>query len=284
MAVKGALERALERAKLRREHSGTDVARGAAAEIPATSDAGSVAPAAVQPMPRFPVRRYDPARCSEARVLMPDSDERRNPSADAAYRMLRTRVLQRTRANRWASIGITSAGPGEGKSVTALNLALAIAREKNNHVFLIDLDMRNPKMCAYLGVVPPREITTYFTGQSAPQDVFFSIGIPNLWHAGGLTRTEQASEMLASGLVEDLFAYIRTIAPDPLILIDLPPILSTDDAIILAPLVDACLLVVAEGKSTRDGAIKALDLLAEFKLAGIVLNRTSATTKDYYGY
>jgi Mrp family chromosome partitioning ATPase len=88
--------------------------------------------------------------------------------------------------------------------------------------------------------------------------------------------------LLASGRVEELFAYIRKIAPEPVILLDLPPMLSTDDAIIVAPKVDACLLVLSEGRSKRDGAAKALDLLSEFKLAGIVLNRSRTVTKDYY--
>jgi Mrp family chromosome partitioning ATPase len=196
--------------------------------------------------------------------------------------MLRTRVLQRTRSNRWTTIGVTSPGPGEGKSVTALNLAVAIAREGNSNVFLIDLDMRNPKMCAYLGAVPPREINDCLAGDARPQDVLFSIGVDHLSLAGTLTPTDEASELLATGRVEELFQYIRGIAPEPLILVDLPPLLSTDDAIIIAPKVDAVLLVLAEGKSKRDGAAKALDLLAEFKLAGIVLNRSHSVVGDYY--
>jgi Mrp family chromosome partitioning ATPase len=92
----------------------------------------------------------------------------------------------------------------------------------------------------------------------------------------------KASELLASGRVEELFTYIRGIAKRPLIVVDLPPLLSTDDALIMAPKVDACLLVLAEGKSRRDSAAKALDLLSEFNLAGIVLNRSHAVVTDYY--
>jgi Mrp family chromosome partitioning ATPase len=112
--------------------------------------------------------------------------------------------------------------------------------------------------------------------------VLFSIGVDNLTLAGTLTSTDNASELLASGRVEELFAHIRTVAPEPLVLVDLPPLLSTDDALVIAPKVDACLLVLAEGKSRRDGAAKALELLSEFKLAGIVLNRSHAVVKDYY--
>jgi ABC-type proline/glycine betaine transport system permease subunit len=79
-----------------------------------------------------------------------------------------------------------------------------------------------------------------------------------------------------------VFEHIHSITRQPLILLDLPPILSTDDTLVVAPKIDACLLVLSEGGSRRDGAARALDLLAEFKLAGIVLNRSHDVTKDYY--
>jgi protein-tyrosine kinase len=220
-------------------------------------------------------------QCADNRILVPNAPHKA-PGADAAYRVLRTRVLQRARSNQWSTIAVTSPGAGEGKSVTSLNLALAIAREQNNNVFLIDLDMRNPRVCQNLGVRPPAGIEAYFKGDAQPEDVLFSIGIPHLALAGTLDRTDQASELLASGRVEELFGYIRATAPEALILLDVPPLLSTDDALILAPKVDACLLVLSEGRSRRDASAKALELLAEYKLAGIVLNRSSAMVTDYY--
>ena len=198
--------------------------------------------------------------------------------------MLRTRVLQRTRTNQWSTVGVTSPGPGEGKSVTAVNLALALAREGNSTVFLLDLDMRNPKVCEYLGVFPPTDINSCFTGEARPEDVLFSIGVDHLVVAGTRTPTTDASELLANEHLGELFDYIREITPDPLVLVDLPPLLSTDDAIIVAPKVDAVLLVLSEGNSRRDNAAKALDLLSEWKLAGIVLNKSHSTVRDYYSY
>jgi Mrp family chromosome partitioning ATPase len=100
--------------------------------------------------------------------------------------------------------------------------------------------------------------------------------------AGTRTATDESSELLASGRVEELFQFIRNVAPEPLIIVDLPPLLSTDDALVVAPKVDACVLVVCEGKSRRDGAAKALELLSEFNLAGIVLNQSHTVVSDYY--
>jgi Mrp family chromosome partitioning ATPase len=286
MAGKGRLQEALARAKLRREETAA-VAAGDRAAAPAVAVAPATIEerqAAIHAIPRFPQVEYDPDHCEKSRILVPDESTPAKSGGAAAYRMLRTRILQRARSNRWNTIGVTSPGPGDGKSVTALNVALSIAREKNSNVFLLDLDMRNPKMCAYLGVTPPREITEYFMGEAHPRDVMFSIGVEGITFAGTLTPTLDASELLASGRIEEMFAYIRSVAPEPLILVDLPPLLSTDDAIIVAAKVDACLLVVSEGKSRRDGAAKALELLAEFQLAGIVLNRSRAAVQDYYSY
>lgn len=278
----GRIEAALKRARERKQ-AGRQTQDGvpAFATRPAVPSAAA-RQSAIDAMPRFPHVPYDSETCAAARILIAEGEGLSHAQGAAAYRMLRTRVLQRTRSNVWSSIGVTSPGQGEGKSVTALNLALAIAREGNSNVFLIDLDMRNPKMCEYLGAVPPREINECLAGDARPEDVLFSIGVNNLCLAGTLTPTDEASELLASGRVEELFTYIRGISREPLILVDLPPLLSTDDAIIMAPKVDACLLVLSEGKSRRDSAARALELLTEFKLAGIVLNRSHTTVTDYY--
>ena len=264
------IERALERAKRRRD-DGENRARSAPAAEPVDLKC-----------PEFQQVAYDPVECSDSRILVPDNPAASRSPAAAAYRVLRTRLLQRARTNQWTTIGVTSPGPGEGKSVTALNLALSAAREGNNNVFLIDLDMRHPRICPYIGVAPPMDINDYLGGDPQPEEVLFSIGIPHLALAGTLTSTEHASELLASGRVAKLFDFIRSAANHPLIIVDLPPLLSTDDALVVAPKVDACLLVVAEGQSRRDGAARALALLSEFNLAGVVLNRSSAEVTDYY--
>jgi Mrp family chromosome partitioning ATPase len=72
---------------------------------------------------------------------------------------------------------------------------------------------------------------------------------------------------------------------EPIILIDLPPVLLTDDALVVAPKVDAVLVVASEGLTSQSGFTKALDLLSEFRIAGVVLNRTIETVPNYnYGY
>ena len=267
------IEAALERARQRRKEDKRPESRALAAEQP---------PVPRQPMPQFPVLAFDADGCVAKRILISEHGSRWNAGADASYRMLRTRILHRVRSNRWTTVGLTSPSQGDGKSLTALNLALSIAREGNSNVFLLDLDMRNPTLCNNLGIVPPVDMNDYLAADGRPEDVLFSIGVDNLILAGSVTSTNRASELLATRGVEKLFSYIRSIAPQPLVLVDLPPILATDDALIVAPMVDACLLVLSEGCSRRDSAAEAIALLSEFTLAGIVLNRSRAAIKDYH--
>jgi protein-tyrosine kinase len=93
--------------------------------------------------------------------------------------------------------------------------------------------------------------------------------------------------MLASDRLEQMFAYIKSVAPNPLIIVDLPPTLVTDEALMIAPRVDATVLVVADGLTRRDSLVRARELLAEYPLAGVILNKSTESvgaSGEYYGY
>jgi Mrp family chromosome partitioning ATPase len=290
------IDRALE--KMKRSASGATATgtAGPAAAIPITrsasvenahrrvSAAAELAPAA----PRVKLPRLDIATtvATSHRIYMPQATDVDAAQASAAYRILRTRLLQKLRRNQWTTLAITSPGAGEGKSLTTINLALNLARDSNTSVFVLDLDMRNPSICRYLGVSPPQELVSYFRNEGSPADVLFSIGVDNLGIAGSIVPTDHASELLAGSRFEELLTYISGIAQDPIILIDLPPVLVTDEALLLAPRVDAVALVVAEGRTRRDSLGRARNLLGEFNFAGVILNRSSASfgADSYYGY
>lgn len=226
----------------------------------------------------------DSALCRQRRLLLNDADAS-DSTAVAAYRMLRTRLLHRARANDWRVIAISSAGPNDGKTLTALNLALSMAREKNREIVLLDLDMRNPSVCRTLGVHPPHELRDYLERGGNARQLFFSVGSDNLLIAGSTRPTQQASELLASPRFDELLRTLRQGAVDPVVLIDLPPLLLTDDALVVAPKVDAIMLVASEGVTGRADFAKALDVISEFPIAGVALNRAAETTPGYdYSY
>jgi capsular exopolysaccharide synthesis family protein len=282
------IERALE--KIRQTQAGATKApplgsaeaerRRSAAQAHATGSPSVV------PKPAMPQLALDVRAAELNRVMLPGLNTIEDHSAAASYRMLRVRLLHRMNVNRWHTLAITSAGAGEGKSLTALNLALSISRDKSNDVFLIDLDLRNPSIAAYLGVRPQHEVVNYFAGTCSAQDILFSIGPGNLAIASSVTATQAASEMVASSRFDELLAYISSIAANPIIIIDLPPVLVTDEALLIAPKVDATALVVAEGRTRRDNLMRAKQLLADFTFAGVILNRSSENfgADEYYGY
>lgn len=248
------------------------------------NDALAQAPSSPLVRPSFRELQFSSETCMQNRILAPDADRKLAQHASPAYRMLRTRLLQRCRANNWSSIAITSPGPGEGKSLTALNLALTIARERNNEVFLMDLDMRNPSMCKYLGITPQVEVVDYFQGKANAADLFFSVGIECLNLAGSSSTAANASELLSTTRLSDLLTYIKSVSANPLVLLDLPPVVNTDDALVVAPSVDAVLLIVGEGRTNREELQRAFGLLSEYTVAGIVLNRAlESMGSDYYG-
>jgi Mrp family chromosome partitioning ATPase len=121
--------------------------------VMSTSQATSRPPLAPPPLPEnfVPVQYrpapVDPQAMERNRVLLRVPDV----GISRAYKILRTRVLHRLAANNWFTLGITGTAAGEGKSLTAVNLALALAQDVNTSVFLVDLDLQRPQLGAYLG-------------------------------------------------------------------------------------------------------------------------------------
>ena len=206
MAESGRIQRALEKARRSREKTEPKPVAGSTT---ATGEHRFM----MKSLPVFPEIPYDPVLCTANRIFVPELSFGSRSPAVAAYRVLRTRLLHRTRSNEWTKIGVTSPGQGDGKSVTALNLAISIAREGNNNVFLLDFDMRSPKMCQYLGTPPPIAIDDYLSGSGRPEDCLFSTGIENLSLAGSLTGTENASELLASARIGTFRLHKRGCIP-----------------------------------------------------------------------
>jgi protein-tyrosine kinase len=236
-------------------------------------------PAVRLELPRLQV---DAAACAEHRVLI-GADSDLYSSVSDAYRMIRTRLLYRLETHGWNSLAVTSAGPQEGKSVTVLNLGFAIAKEKKRNVFLLDLDLRNPSLCQYLGVQPTTGIGDYLAGSGKIEDVLFTVGGETLAVAGGFTKHENSTELLGGERFSELLGHIRKLDPNALIIADLPPVLSVADAMVVAPKLSATLVVVAVGKTRRDGLARALEVLGGATMAGVVLNQSREAVQNYYG-
>lgn len=205
----------------------------------------------------------------------------RDAHADV-YRMLRTQVLRRLSEDQ-SAIGVTSAQPGEGKTLTACNVALALARESARVVLLVDLDLRHPTIHEMFGFTPIAGVGDYLSGCAEFADCVVDPGVGGLRIVSGRAAHENSSELIASTRMHELAARLRQPEADRIVIYDLPPVLAADDAVVFAPQLDGTLLLVREGFTTRETLERALELLGDTPLLGTVLNGCSkAELKSYY--
>ena len=207
-------------------------------------------------------------------------------SARSIYKMLRTRVLHRMRTSNWNILGVTGSGPGEGKTLTAINLAYSLSHDVNYEVILVDLDLRRPSVHSVLGIEPQNDLESYIRGEAKLEEVLIRPGEKRLAVLPNLTRHRDSSEVLSSPEVVSLVGELRSLGPNVITVFDLPPALAGDDVLAFSPLMDAILLVVAEGICKRPNLLAMQELLKETEVVGTVLNRSreQSSSMEYYGY
>lgn len=192
-----------------------------------------------------------------------------------AYRILRTQVLQRLSENKWNALAVTSPGADEGKTLTAINLAISLAMEVSYTVLLVDADLRHPNVHTYFGLEPEFGLSDYLQSDKPLQELLVHPqGIHGLVILPGGKPLANSAEMLNSPKMSRLVEELKTRYPSRIVLFDLPPLLTTADAIAFAPYVDAALLVVEEGKTAMQDAQRATELLKDTPLIGAVLNKS----------
>lgn len=206
-------------------------------------------------------------------------------SAAAAYKVLRTQVLRRMQSQGWKTLAITSPGPGEGKSLTAVNLAISMSQQFGITVLLVDLDLRRSAISAYFDYEPAEGLTDHLLNGVPLDEILFNPGIERLTVLPAGRSLNEASEILRSSAMRDFTKELKNRYPERYVLFDLPPLLVGDDAMSFLPCADCALLVIEDGKSHPDEVTRAVELLQETRLIGSVLNKCKATTNHrYYQY
>jgi capsular exopolysaccharide synthesis family protein len=188
------------------------------------------------------------------------------------YRSLRAQVLQALNSRGKTTIGITSANHGEGKTLTAVNLAIAMAMDVNHTVLLVDADLRNPGVAACLGIEPALGLSDYLTGRAELADCLLHPKIDRLFILPARSRIGNSAELLSSPQMLHLATELKDRYVDRLIIYDLPPILTVGDTIGFLPSIDGTLLVVRDGVTRSADLVHVLEMLAGHNLIGTVLN------------
>ncbi|UQZ84345.1 Tyrosine-protein kinase YwqD [Paenibacillus konkukensis] len=209
-------------------------------------------------------------------------DNPKSPISEA-YRSLRTNIQFSAIDEEIRTIMVTSAGPGEGKSTTITNLAVAYA-QSDMHVVLIDADLRKPTMHHTFNLSNRIGLTNALSSRGMVSDVIRETKIPNLSVITSGPIPPNPSEMLASKRMGVLLEELKE--QYDMILIDTPPALAVTDAQIVASKSDGVILVIDSGKVKREIAMKAkanLDYV-KARILGVVLNNMNRKSSESYYY
>lgn len=200
------------------------------------------------------------------------------------YKVLRVQIMRRAKGEGKNSIMITSVQPGEGKTVTSINLALTFAKSYNQTVLLVDCDLRRQKIYRYLGIDSDRGIADCLLDGQPLEDIIIWPKVEKLTLISGGGVVNESSELFESQGMRDLIEEMKFRYDDRYILFDAPPILSGADTITLSPLVDGIIMVVDPCKTSIKQVKEAVKLIDEEKFFGFVLNRHAPSGKGHYNY
>lgn len=190
-----------------------------------------------------------------------------------AYKVLRTQIQQRAQEHDWKTIMITSVGPGEGKTLTAINLAVSMAKEFHQTVLLVDCDLKKQSIHQCLGYESKYGLADYLLDDAELSELIVWPGIAKLTVLSGGKTINGSTELLGSPRMSRLVKNMKDRYEDRYILFDTPPVLVGADAIAFAPFVDGIVVTVESGRTSMADVKKALALLPKEKLLGFVLNR-----------
>jgi protein-tyrosine kinase len=179
---------------------------------------------------------------------------------------------------------ITSSIPGEGKSFTSLNLAACIARQRDHHVLLIDIDSKRDSFCMALGLGDaPGLLDLAANPELDAAQVMAKTAIENLSVLPIGIERDLGPELFASKQMTKLIQTIGRRYADRLIVLDAPPTLSTSDPAALAPIVGQVLFVVEAERTQRDEVVSSLDLLQACPTITLLLNKVQVQTRYTFG-
>jgi non-specific protein-tyrosine kinase len=191
----------------------------------------------------------------------------------AFYKVLRTKIQHLTRARGWRTVMITSPRPSEGKTLTAVNLALTFAKAYNQTVMLVDCDLGQQGVHQTLGYECGLGLVNYLADDLDLRELITWPGIEQMTVISGGRRALNSAELLGSVRMKALVQELKERYDDRYVLFDAPPLLAGADALALAAHVDCIVMVVAEGRTALRDAKKALAMLPPEKFLGFVLNR-----------
>ncbi len=233
--------------------------------------------------------RIDLARLAQMGMVTPDLP--RSLIAEE-YRVIKRPLLRNAHGQGAAAIEsgnlimVTSSMPGEGKSFSAINLAISLAMELDHTVLLVDADVSRPSVLNRLGLMPERGLMDVLSGGvSDVGDVMLKTNIEKLTLLPAGMPHQRATELLASDAMNRLLEQMATRYADRIIVFDSPPLLMTTEARVLATHMGQIVIVVEAAKTSHSTLKQALVTIENCPVKLMLLNKTRERgAGNYYGY
>jgi receptor protein-tyrosine kinase len=267
----------------------TPVATGAEGQRPGES----TTPVSKEPVKKKSVSKgkkiqLDYESLSHVGYIVPHSG---NKQLSEEYRIIKRPIIMNALGKGAAPIehgnliSVSSSLPAEGKTFTAMNLALSISTELDSTVLLIDGDVLRCSLSTLLGIEKEKGLIDLLEDKSCTVgDVILETQIPRLKIISAGKRSEKSTELLASKEMEELLHEVADRYRDRIIIFDSPPLLSTSESTVLNQHMGQILIVVEAGGTPVEAIKDTLSRLDSDKAIGLVLNKSRETKgENYYG-
>jgi protein-tyrosine kinase len=225
-----------------------------------------------------PLKLYNKVDKNLVTLLKPSSME------SEMFKILRGNILFPKSGTPPKSIMVTSAVPGEGKSFVSANLAVSIAQNINEHVLLMDCDIRRSGIHRLLGLGDVKGLSEYLRGEIDAQYIFRKTEMEKLTVLPGGRPPHNPAELLSSQKMSELLVEVKERYSDRYIIIDSPPPQLTAETSAIARQVDGIILVVKYGSTPKNMVSDLVEIVGREKVIGCVLNWFDLKTSSYYGY
>jgi non-specific protein-tyrosine kinase len=188
-------------------------------------------------------------------------------------KILRTQILQSLSDEGRNTLLVTSANPGEGKTLTAINLAISFSHQTNRTVLLVDGDIRKPTIDKYLGLSEGPGLSDYLIGKADIADILINPGMERIVVLPGGRPLTNSAELLGSPRMGSLLKELKEKYQDRFIIIDAAPVLTSADPLVLSSIVDGILIVVESEKTKREDIKKVFEMMQNKPIIGTVFNK-----------
>ncbi len=228
---------------------------------------------------RTPVVAVDASHLAAERVISAGQ----SGGASAAYKLLRTQVVRRLDQLGANALAVVSPRSNDGKTLTAINLAISLASDPNRTALLAEMDLRRPALARRFGFVPEIGVEECLQGLEPIEHAMVRPqGYERLTLLPARESVDLSSELLGTSRTGELVAELRNRYANRYVVFDLPPVLEADDVLAFSRHLQAVLLVVNEGRTLREDVARTVKLLSDTPIVGTVLNGSRGPVDSYY--